>query len=85
MGHSRPVIDEGLTINDIVDVYDEDLTESQRLALKLGAAAGESGRSAMEPLLTDSLRGLRNASVQEGKDNAYYLKGEIPPRFRGTH
>lgn len=84
MSQTQPVNNDGLQINDVVDVYDEELTESQRLALKLGAAAGETGRSAMEPLLTDSLRGLRNASVQEAKDNAYYLRGELPPRFSGV-
>lgn len=85
MTQPSPINDDGLQINDIVDVYDDELTESQRLSLKLGAAASESGRASMEPLLTDSLRELRNASVQEAKDNAYFLRGEIPPRFLGTH
>lgn len=80
-----PVIHDGLSVNDIVEVYDEELTEGQRLILKLGAAASENGRSAMEPALTDALRSLRNASVQEARDNEYYLNGEIPPRFRTTH
>lgn len=76
---------EELHINDVVDVYDEELTESQRLTLKLGAAASEVGRSSMEPMLTQSLRQLRNASVQEAKDNEYYLRGEMPPRFQDVH
>ena len=78
-------LDDGLHINDVIDVHDDVLTEPQRLALKLGAASGETGRAAMEPLFTDSLRALRNASVQEAEDNEYYLQGQLPPRFRETH
>lgn len=79
-----PIIDEDIGLDEIVDTYDE-LTEPHRLVLKLASAASETGRTAMEPLLTDALRQLRDASVQEGKDNEYYLRGEIPPRFNTTH
>lgn len=79
-----PILKEGIGLDELIDTYDE-LSTGQRLALKLGSAAGPEGRMAMEPLLTDALRTLRDASVQEGRDNAYYLRGEVPPRHQTQH
>lgn len=72
-------------LNDIVDVYDDQLSEEHRLILKMGSASTVTGRKALEPGLTEALRSLRSASVQEAKDNEYYMKGEMPPRFQGLH
>lgn len=65
-------------LDDIVEPYD-DVSDADKIVLKLGSQAEQNEREALEPRYSEAVRRLRNASNREAEINEYLLRGEHPP------